>query len=264
MKEINHVIIKFLMMCWVVFIFATVLDAAEISQEAKRHMARGTAAMKYAKSTADYQDAITEFKKAIEYAPDWSDAWFNLGVAQESSGDFAGAIKSFRTYLEKNPKAADRDKVETRIYELEYRQEKARKKITRDKEEIQRKIAGLSGVWRKQDTGSSWPVNVSGTRLIIKTSPGGVVSSTDYFRGQIVAPHATGASLTGVVREWVIMCLNDLGEFQAEGEITNNWRKIVIRFMSDNVHLGPSPNVPSSQCRWNGTPFYSTFILVRD
>ena len=92
---------------------------------AKRHMARGAAAMEMAKSPADFRDAVDEFNKAVEAEPGWADAWFNLGVAQESAGDYGAAIKSFRSYLEKAPKAADVEAVETRIYKLEYKLEKA-------------------------------------------------------------------------------------------------------------------------------------------
>jgi len=112
---------------FILIAFVTVLNAAEPSLEAERHMARGLAAMEDAKTQADFQDAIREFKKVIQYAPNWTDAWFNLGVAQESAGDFATAIKSFQTYLEKNPDTSDRKAVQTRIFKLEYKHEKSQK-----------------------------------------------------------------------------------------------------------------------------------------
>lgn len=115
--------------------------------EAKRHMARGAAAMEMAQSPEDYQDAVAEFSQAVKLAPDWADAWFNLGVAQESAGDYKGAIDSFRAYLKRSPAADDRDKVETRIFKLEYKMEKAGKRH----EETRRSAVSndsLSGQWR--------------------------------------------------------------------------------------------------------------------
>lgn len=139
MKETNHVKVKFLMACWVIFVFTFSfgLNAAEISRDARKHMIRGQAAIEEAKTEADYQDAVTEFKKAIEYAPEWADAWYNLGVAQEKTGGYQDAIEGFNKYLKLNPNAADSSEVEARIFKLEYRQEKTQ----RIKEEKERALA---------------------------------------------------------------------------------------------------------------------------
>jgi len=115
---------------------------------AKRHMARGAAAMEMAKSPADFRDAVKEFSQAVKEAPDWANAWFNLGVAHESAEDYQAAINSFKTYLKKAPKAADRENVEMRIFKLEYKMEKAG---TRKEEGHQTKanIDSLSGRWQQ-------------------------------------------------------------------------------------------------------------------
>jgi tetratricopeptide (TPR) repeat protein len=121
--------------------------AAADNTEARRHMARGAAAMEMAQSPADYRDAVAEFSQAVKLAPDWADAWFNLGVAQESAGDYRGAIDSFRTYLKKSPAADDRQTVETRIFKLEYKMEK----VSKNHEKARRSavsIDSLSGHWK--------------------------------------------------------------------------------------------------------------------
>lgn len=123
---------------------ATAAQATEISQDAQRHMARGMAAMEVAKSPADYRDAVKEFSEAVKLAPDWANAWFNLGVAQDAAEQYKAAIGSFKTYLKKAPDAADRDAVETRILKLEYKAEKAGK----TEWERYRKAARFSGKWR--------------------------------------------------------------------------------------------------------------------
>ena len=247
-----------------------------VPDEVIRYEGRAEAAVRNAKTPKDYLDAAKEYQKALRVAPWVASYYFNLGVVLEKAGKPAEAIQNLKLYLLASPVAPDARDVKKKIAGLGYEQEKARRDIAtkrqaekedrqRAEEEIQRKIAGLSGVWHEQNSPAFvFRVNVSGTRLIIETIPRGVIRRADYSRLQIVAPHTNGASLTGGVRDWVIMCLNDLGEFQAKGEITNNWRKIVIRYRSDNVHLGPSPNVPSSQCTWMGTPSYRTFTLVRN
>ena len=116
----NHSLLVVLFLGSFVFLNLTSVYAAEISRDARKHMIRGQAAMEDAKNASDYQDAVKEFKKAVEYAPHWADAWFNLGVAQERAMDYAGAIESFNQYLKLNPDAADRSDVEAKIFKLEY------------------------------------------------------------------------------------------------------------------------------------------------
>jgi tetratricopeptide (TPR) repeat protein len=139
------------------FLAATVAHAMEVPQGAQRHMARGMAAMQLAKNPADFRDAVSEFRQATTLAPDWPDAWFNLGIAQESAGDYAGAIRSFRTYLAKSPQAADRNEVQTRIFGLEYKQERvAAQQATERREQAakQQLVQALQqGRWRGVDGG---------------------------------------------------------------------------------------------------------------
>ena len=122
------------------------------SMEAKRHMARGTAAMEMAKSPADFRDAVEEFSQAVKQMPDWANAWFNLGVAQESAEDYHGAIDSFKTYLKKVPKAADYDAVEARVFRLEYKMEKAGEILEKKRAEELRKEAVVNkevSIWKQ-------------------------------------------------------------------------------------------------------------------
>ena len=149
------------------------LWAAEISRDVRKHMLRGEAAMEEAKDTTDYQDAVNEFKKAIKYAPNWGDAWYNLGVAQESAGDYTGAITSFNKYLNLNPQASDRSTIEDRIIKLEYRQEKARKEILKKQEAEKQK--------RRDETR---PLRLAGDWCCLKED--GSVNCYDYAKIKVV------------------------------------------------------------------------------
>jgi len=136
--------IKTLAPCSIAFflIFAAGIHAAEISKDAKRYMFRGQAALEDAKDVNGFKDAVREFKKSVQLAPGWGDAWYNLGVAQEKAGAYAEALQSFKKYLQLNPNAADSNDVEARMFKLEYRAEKSnieRMKIAKPK---------LDGVWR--------------------------------------------------------------------------------------------------------------------
>ena len=61
--------------------FSTGAFGQAVSDEAKRHFDRGMAAVEMAKSPDDYAPAIKEFKQAASLAPNWPDAYYNLGKA---------------------------------------------------------------------------------------------------------------------------------------------------------------------------------------
>ncbi len=88
-----------------------------VSDEARRHFDRGTAAME----TKDFQAAIKEFGQAVSLAPSWPDAAYNLGLAQEAAGSYEDAINSYREYLRLAPDANDVAEVKTLINKLEYK-----------------------------------------------------------------------------------------------------------------------------------------------
>jgi len=94
-----------------------------VSEEARRHMARGDAAMEMAKSPEDYEAAIKEFQKAARLAPGWADPYYKLALVQEKAGKFREAITSLNRYLQLAPNALDGAKVKDLIYKLEYKAE---------------------------------------------------------------------------------------------------------------------------------------------
>jgi len=134
-------------------LFALSSMAQDISSEAQRYMIRGQVAMEDAKDISGFQSAVIEFKKATELAPDWGDAWFNLGVAQENAGDLAGAIQSYKKYVTLSPNAPDRTDVETQIIRLEYRHEKAEEERRKqqaaeaEKARLEQMVQPFRGAW---------------------------------------------------------------------------------------------------------------------
>ncbi len=99
------------------------VNAQTIPEEARRHMARGQAAVEIAKSPEDYAPAIREFQEAARLAPDWPDPYYSMGFVQEKAGKFKEAIKSLNKYLRLAPNTADAAKVKEHIYKLEYKAE---------------------------------------------------------------------------------------------------------------------------------------------
>ncbi len=252
-KNFSFLVLYFLSLFVVLNI--TIVWAAEISRDAKRHMASGTAAMKFAKTEADYQDAVTEFKKAIEYAPDWSDAWFNLGVAQEKARDFEGAINSFQSYLQKNPKASDHDEVETRIFELEYRQEKKKRRKAEQQATKAKELdySSLSGSWCEMtSSGDIWrcytKIEVSGSTIKIYFLPPTGRLYLNYW-GNIKGYEIKGSYFFGA-SDLDPNCPNL--ETPMKGTVSPDAQRIELSYQSPLRYWDSSAPNPSKRCTAEG------------
>ena len=144
------------------------------SLEAKKHMARGQAALEIAQKPEDLQLALSEFRQASLAAPWWPDAYYNLAQVQEKVGNFAQGLRELRWYLKAAPHATDSEAVELQIAKLELKQEQAAKAQAeaaraRQAEEEQaradeRLAAQLAGVWHDEPMQST---NQSGQRVTI-------------------------------------------------------------------------------------------------
>jgi tetratricopeptide (TPR) repeat protein len=103
--------------------YSTGVFGQAISEEAKRHFDRGMAAVEMAKTPEDYKSATKEFEQAIQLAPDWPDAYYNLGMVQEKAEKYGDAVANLKHYMLLAPDASDADVVKTLINKLEYKAE---------------------------------------------------------------------------------------------------------------------------------------------
>jgi Tfp pilus assembly protein PilF len=99
-------------------------SADPVPEDARRHVVRGHTAVEMAKSPKDYRAAIEEFERAVRIAPQWADAYYNLGMVQSRAGRSREAIVNLKRYLELAPNAADAAQVRDEIVALEYRLER--------------------------------------------------------------------------------------------------------------------------------------------
>lgn len=97
--------------------------AAAVPDDARRHFNRGMAAVEIAKTPEDYDLAIKEFRQAQSLAPDWPDAYYNLGLLQEKSGKYRDAASSLRRYLQLVPDSPDAAAVRALIDKAEFKAE---------------------------------------------------------------------------------------------------------------------------------------------
>jgi tetratricopeptide (TPR) repeat protein len=113
-------------------------------EEATRAFVKGNVFQKEAKDAFGYELAITAYREALRSAPWWSDAYFNLAVAQESAGKFDEAIASFRLFMASVPPgSADAREAQIKIYALEAKSEMAIKQAA-----IKGQEQRISGAWR--------------------------------------------------------------------------------------------------------------------
>ena len=52
----------------------------------------------------NYEDAITEYSKAIDLNPNFAEAFFQRGCAKHNAEDYKGAIEDFNTSINLQPK----------------------------------------------------------------------------------------------------------------------------------------------------------------
>ena len=205
--------------------------AEEVSRDARKYMLRGQAAMEEAKDVADYRDAVGEIKNAIKFAPNWADAWFNLGVAQENAKNFSGAIASFNKYLKLNPNAADSRTVEDRIIKLEYKQEKATQVKKRDN-------ANLAGNWYRKDKSGTTKIVVSENRFELTQYYGPGDSSS--FRGTINGDTISGSFIFDPSR-----CPSM--ETYSTGRVIDE-NRIELDIVSVHTYYDSTFRIPSKRC----------------
>lgn len=113
-----------------VFAFSAFLlssvNARVVSDEARRHMDRGQAAIEMANTPADLDDAVKEFQKAIELDPRWPDPYYNLGMVQNKMERYDDALKNLKSYLQLAPNAKDAQEAKQIINKIEYKKDKER------------------------------------------------------------------------------------------------------------------------------------------
>ncbi|MFZ5540369.1 MAG: tetratricopeptide repeat protein [Pseudomonadota bacterium] len=155
------------LVCVVVLCALAPARAADpVSEDARRHLIRGRTAVEMARSPEDYRAAIEEFERAVELAPHWPDAHYNLGMVQARAGRSREAIASLKRYLELAPNAPDAAQVRDEIVALEYRLERTAQ------------LQALEGEWAMESLTPGVPLSfpayalkLDGDRIVLQGKP---------------------------------------------------------------------------------------------
>jgi hypothetical protein len=118
---------------------AAIKPAPAIPEEANRAFVKGNVFQNEAKNTSGYALAISAYREALRVAPWWGDAYFNLAVALESTGEFEEAITSLKFHIASVPAgSAEAREAQNKIYALEAKMEMA----------AAEKNPSLAGTWK--------------------------------------------------------------------------------------------------------------------
>ncbi len=133
-----------------------------IPEEARKHFVKGTTRFKDAKTADDFLQVESEFKQAVELAPQWPEARYNLALAKEAAGDYSGAMADLKLYQQFKVSEAETRTVQDKIYALEAKEELAAKKQVEEqqaaaaeeqkKRDYQDKLGFLEGTWTATNT----------------------------------------------------------------------------------------------------------------
>jgi len=176
-----------------------------IPEEARRHFVIGATLFKDARTPDDYAQVESQFKQAVDLAPQWPDARYNLALSKEAAGDYSGAMADLKLYQQFKLSDEDARKVQDKVYVLEAKTVEATKaqaaaqQTAAAEEERKRayrdKIGFLEGTWSAARTlpprfglpTSQFQavITITGNNIFIRTTDGsqmlkGTIEGDDY------------------------------------------------------------------------------------
>jgi len=120
-----------------------------IPEEARRHFVIGATLFKDARTPDDYAQVESQFKQAVDLAPQWPDARYNLALSKEAAGDYSGAMADLKLYQQFKLSDAEARTVQDKIYVIEAKQQKAADTANSPAVQLAKLIKTMDGgVWR--------------------------------------------------------------------------------------------------------------------
>lgn len=120
---------------------AEIKPVPAVPEEARRSFVEGVNIVKLAKDASAQKLAIGSFTEALKIAPWWSDAYYNLAVAQELTGQLNDAERTLKWFLLSNPSESDAREAQDRIYGLSAKRKLAAAEAAAKQEQADREMA---------------------------------------------------------------------------------------------------------------------------
>jgi ankyrin repeat protein len=96
-----------------------------VPEDARKMAIAASQQVKTASTEAAFAAPIAMLRKALEIAPWWRDAYFNLSYALEVSGQYDDAARQLKTYLDLKPSEADAAKARARLLVIQMEKDAA-------------------------------------------------------------------------------------------------------------------------------------------
>ncbi len=150
-----------------------------LSEKAREHLVRSSYLLK---NNHDYSQAGQEIAKALSADPWWLEGYYNLGLMQAKTNEFAAAERNLSIFIAAAPAGTKSQTAQNKIYELRIAREEADK------------IRGVQGAW-VDEAGAAYTVTINGANLRIVSSTGQVFSLTltnNILKGSVEASAKPG------------------------------------------------------------------------
>lgn len=163
-----------------------------VPEEARKHFVMGATLFKDAKTHDDFLQVAGEFKLAADLAPQWPEARYNLALAREAAGDYAGAMNELKLYQQFKLSDIETRTIQDKIYALDARQQKtvsdAAAKSAAEVARAKAQEQQFDGKWyteRDQFIEILSPISarLSGGFDVVLSSPGIKIKGSNSLRG---------------------------------------------------------------------------------
>lgn len=94
-----------------------------VPEDARRCYVQANTRFKEAQSPEDYKQAVALYQQALQAAPHFGNAWYNLSKAQEKLLQYDDAIASLKHFLAESPNDPEARTAQDHVYELEVKRD---------------------------------------------------------------------------------------------------------------------------------------------
>lgn len=192
---------------------ARVKPPPKLPEGARKRAVRGSAFLTPDASEDEIRKAAGEFQAAIDAAPWWADAYFNLAVAEERLEEPDSAIEHVKFYLAAFP---DSEEGQDKLTTLEVLSEKLKA------------VRNLEGVWRSNTGRLQIKAKGKNVRAVWLGSDPDLVGKTAY-EWVVSGNSVKGRAYWVVVGEETQKCLGKIMDMPVTGTFGRNNMSLVIK-----------------------------------
>lgn len=212
-----------------------------IPEEARRHFARGEAALELAQSPSDFQDAATEFEAALRQAPWWAEAHCDLGQVFEKAAKYQYAMLAYQGCLSASPNAPNAQDTQKKIYKMEFAADREQKQAINaqmQQRESALRLQSLPGAWANKDNGELYSAVVRDGLFIASRTPAHVRGQQyqgDFvLKGTVNGDKIEGTFTTPPLYTSDKGCTTPVSEMPMSGALSPDGKTMTVKYQVTN------------------------------